>query len=84
MGYKALKDIKLYKSPTTTKGSFTIKKGTVVNAVATYSKGSNKYIQVYVLSKKNDWKKVSSGWLKVSSLYKMPTSMFKNIMYNYY
>lgn len=74
MRYKALKTIKAYKSPTSSKVAYTIKKGDVVYMHATYVKGSKKYIGVHTKSGKE-------GWVKVSSVSNFPTRMFKNIGY---
>ena len=74
MRYKALKTIKAYKSPTSSKVSYTIKKGDIVYIYATYVKGSKKYLRVHTKSGKE-------GWVKVSSVSKVPASMFKNIGY---
>lgn len=70
--YKALKDIKAYKEPNSSKVAFTIKKGNIVYIWATYSKGTSKYIKIRTSSDKY-------GWVKVKSLSKVPTDMFKNI-----
>ena len=75
--YKALKDIKAYKNPGSSTVAFKIKKGDIVYANATYSKGSSKYIRFRNTSDKY-------GWVKVSSISKVPTSMFKNIGYPMY
>ena len=74
MRYKALKTIKAYKSPTSSKVAYTIKKGDIVYMHATYVKGSKKYIGVHTKSGKE-------GWVKVSSVSNFPTRMFKNIGY---
>ncbi|MGM9535193.1 MAG: hypothetical protein ACI3VR_08070 [Intestinibacter sp.] len=75
--YKALKDIKAYKKPNSSTVAFTIKKGNIVYATATYSKDSKKYIRFETSSGK-------IGWVKVSSVTNVPTSMFKNIGYPRY
>lgn len=75
--YKALKNIKAYKKPNSSTVAFTIKKGSIVYADATYSKGSKKYIRFRNSSGKY-------GWVKVSSVTKVPTSMFKDIGYPKY
>ena len=75
--YKALKDIKAYKKTNSSTVAFTIKKGNIVYATATYSKDSKKYIRFETSSGK-------IGWVKVSSVTNVPTSMFKNIGYPRY
>lgn len=75
--YKALKDIKAYKKPNSSTVAFTIKKGSIVYANATYSKDSKRYIRFRNTSGKY-------GWVKVSSVTKISTSMFKDIGYPMY
>ena len=51
-----------------------IKKGDIVYANATYSNGTSNYIRFNSKSGKQ-------GWVKVAELSKLPTNMFKRIVY---
>lgn len=72
--YKALENVKTYKYPNSSKVAYTIKKGDIVYANATYSNGTSNYIRFNSKSGKQ-------GWVKVAELSKLPTNMFKRIVY---